>query len=436
MKKHNDIIEKIKIAVIVLLVASAIFLGWESRLFGNASNQLGNVSELFGALAPTTDSEVADAEDQKISSASLPVSIAVTDETGGHYGVKYDLNEIKTLYDNKLVLLFGEALGSAQEPYAISEFEWQNALLSNGVYFEYLSPVKLAVLDGWYGTEITGDWANEFVRRLCVTFNNGVSRLCFLDESTGEFYAADISAKDSVTGLAEAYGINSALFAFELGIASNTAARYTLLLPQSQAHPIMEVSNPLINDKAVSDALEGMGISEHELSTYPQSDGTQVFVGKDFTLSVSLDGTILFNNTDSEHIGQNDMDESAAIELARHAIANSIARFCGDAVVYFDSIRELEDGRYQVFFNYIAAGAVINMDSLDKAAVVTIQNGAIEEMTLRFRQYLASSETVMLPPEIQTAAAAKGAFVLSYSDTGSGNLMPFWGHIVAMRRKQ
>jgi hypothetical protein len=426
VSRHKPISTTIKDIVIVLLVISAVFLGWKSRLFGNSAAQTGAVLDWFGSVR-------ADGEDTgqaaQFTEAAKPMCIVVTNAEGdqyNHYGVKYDMDEIDVLY-GKTVLIFSEALGSAPAAGKVSQADWETALKSRGIFFEYLSPVKLSVLAGWYGSEITEDWGDFRVRRLCVVDGGDKNRLFFVDEETGDYYAADTMPSGRIADLAEASGINSALFAFDVNGGYGLPGRYTLLLLGDAGHPVVNAVNPLANEDTLNQVLLNLGIGEHERNSYPDKEGIN-YVKEDFRITQKSDGTLVYKRTDSPADGAAVPTESEAIELARQQIAVTIAATCGtDAAVYFDSIERTDAGGYEVFFSYVVAGGVVHLYADGYAAAVSVYNGAVTEMELHFRNYTVTNDLVQLLPEVQTAAASSGAFRLCYLDNGRDDpLEPVW----------
>ena len=143
------------------------------------------------------------------------MSIAVTSGAGAHYGSKYDLDIIDDIYENA-ILIFRDALGTAQTPEKTLETDWRAALLAPGVFFEYMSPMRLSVLDGWFGAEIAGEWRTVYVRRLCVAVVDGAPLLYFQDDETGFFYVAETDAlPEDIAKLTGKYAANNAAFALK-----------------------------------------------------------------------------------------------------------------------------------------------------------------------------------------------------------------------------
>lgn len=408
-----------------MLIISAVFLGWESRLFGNSSVKL---SALFNLAEDGTagygNGDVQDSIKKAIGEPR-PVSVAVTGSTGAHYGAKYRLDEIGLVY-NMTAQIVGEALGSAQTPTKADEQSWRAALTSPGIYYEYMSPMPLSVLVGWFGEDVAWNWEDLPVRRLCVAEDDGKNRLYFQDDITGAFYSADTAIKaDSLTIAAETYAANNAYFAFEIISTPALKAPYVLLMPDVSDFPLIEVTNPLNEANKLVDVLQYLNVSEHRKPII-YADGTREYIENDFTIKIAPDGTVGYIWKGSEEASPAQMDVGAAIELARRAVSDSIGSYCGDAKIYFDAVDVTGENEYHVMFKYVIAGGQIYIGRDGYAAKVVIINGAIREMELHFRTYTKSDEPKKLLPEIQAAAAAGGMFMLCYSDSGNDLLEPSW----------
>jgi len=174
-------VEWAKTALIVLLVASALFLGWQTRLF----NDMLRAMPIFGRAT-----EFAVGLPEPAVAAARPLVIVITDEYGGRYGIRYDTARRNTVY-NATSGILGEAIGSKSESVEISEAEWRKALSGPGVYFEYIRPVMLSVLDVWFGARMQYYFEDVSLRRIFVAFGEDTNRLYFEDYYTGRFFGAD-----------------------------------------------------------------------------------------------------------------------------------------------------------------------------------------------------------------------------------------------------
>ncbi|SHH64559.1 hypothetical protein SAMN02745823_00604 [Sporobacter termitidis DSM 10068] len=420
---RRKLIELVKDAVIVLLVLSAVFLGWESRLFGNTSADAGSFMALWQSITGGTAGG-SPAPAQQAAQPGKPVAIALTDGAGGHYGVKYSLSELDNLYVNT-ARYFLEALSSAQPPQETDAQAWRAALKSLGVYFEYISPVRLSVLGDWLGiSNVAAGLEGAAARRLCVIDSGGKNYLYFQDDATGKFYMAQTAVLSSIADQTGAFSPNSAVFAFEKN--EDSAAPYTLLLPDVTEHPALDAANPLSSAAAKTKVLLTLGVSE--LPKPYTVDDTEVYVRNNFIMYLSNDGTVSWTAQDEAPVYRV-TTESEAIDMAADMIADTLADYCGSSdtvAVYYDSTQEQAGGGYRIFFRYVAAGGAVYLRPDGYAASITVKNGRISEMELRFRTYSVSTEPAVLLPEVQAAAAAGGDFMLGYDDDGSGRLAPFW----------
>lgn len=423
MSKRNRKLEWLKNILIILLLVSALLLGWSSRILGNGAVRfVPALSDLYSRL--TAGANGGGSSSDKPAEASRPIAILITNGQGAHFGAKYDTKDLSDIY-GRTGSLFGEALSLPGEPAETDEADWRAALKSAGVYYEYLSPIKLSVLCAWFGAQADGSWGNMTARRMCFTDGTEGGRLYFQDAGTGLFYKAETEQLDSMEGLADSYGTNSAVFAFEVS-GVELKDPYMLLMTDAVLHPELEAVNPLSNDSVRSQALAGLGVSEH-LKPYTDEDGTLVYVESDATVSLTVNGTIVFRKSDKA-AGSSAADEGKAVETAYRAVSGTIAKYCGaDTSVVLDSVLLQNDGTWAARFVYMIAGGQVFLGQ-DGFAAQVIVGSEITEMELRFRSYSTVTGTeVPLLPEIQAAAAAAGGdFILSYTDEWSTVLDPLW----------
>lgn len=412
--------ELLKNLVIVLLFICAVFLGWQSRLFGNAPEDVGSLTELLQELSGKTAGSGQD-DSPRAAEPAKPVAIAVTGGDGGHYGVRYDMRELDQMY-RSTALFFSQALGTAQPVRKTDGAAWRSALKSPGVYYEYASPVKLFILGRWLGADVSGTWGGIPVRMLCVTEAGDETKLFFRNDATGEYYEAEAAVRGDIGIAADDYGSNGAVFAFE--IVPGSKAPGMLLLPDTPGYPQIEASNPLSDKTKRDKVLLNLGVSD--LGHSFKSGDTEKFVGEDFNLDISSNGVVSYRRTAEAGASYNPPDEADAILMAYLAVSAQLGNYCGDAAVYYHSSSALPGGGYRVLFRYIVAGGAVWLYRDGYAASVTVKGGEISAMTLCFRSYTVSNTITSLLPEIQAAAAADRDYMLGYHDNGSGPLLPEW----------
>ena len=428
------IAEWAKTALIVLLTASALLLAWRTGLFRDFIGSVpffGNVADLVrgatGAAEPVGT---------VIKEAARPLCIVITNEAGGRFGAKYDTDVRDAIYEMTSSII-GEALGSASEPAGITEDEWREALSGAGVYFEYITPVRLSVLAGWLGQLLPETVRDAPLRRIFIAFSEDRSRLYYQDHEGGGFFGADTaSAAGKAQGIDE-YGSNGVLFAFETGIAGSASAPYMPLMSDREYRDVQPApaGSP---EQLLGLVLTTFGHINESSTTY-QSGGALVCVGTQFNIRAFPDGRVVYRRTDVEvaqagteapdaktpDADAPDRSSGEMIEQARALIADSIGKVCGSANAAFESF-ESEGVYASVYFGYHLAGGRVFLNEERYAARVSFVSGVVAEVEMNFRNYTFTEEYTRLLPEKQALAAAGGEFLLCYADAGTDVINPAW----------
>ena len=421
MTRARKTVEWVKTVAIALLSASALLLAWRTELYSgffNAIPLFGSVAELVRGSTVAQESGGAD-----IKEAARPLSIVITGGDGARYGIKYDTDARNAVYDRTSSIL-GEALGSASTLGEISEEEWREALSGPGVFFEYISPVRLSILGGWLGARLPGAVDDVLLRRVCVAFGEDKSRIYCQDVTRGLFFGADTASAAGKMQELEIYSGNGAKFAFETGISAAENSPYMLIMPGSD--------HPDIGSAAAGNAYELLDMTVaalgHEKFTTYYNRGLLVCVGTQFNINVDIGGQVLYRRTDGlpQYDDERELDANAAIEQARLIVEETIGTTCGGAEVFFEALEYGTGDSCSVFFGYYIAGGRVFLHEDVHAARVSILSGTVAEVELIFRNFTFTGETTRLMPERQALAAAGSEFILSYSDAGQEVLRPSW----------
>ena len=415
-----------KTALIVLLTASALLLGMRTRLFDDIFKTIpffGNVA-VFVRGSGAADSAPSGTI---LKEAAQPLTIVITNEDGERYGVRYDTALRNAVYDRTSSIL-GEALGSATASREISEDEWRAALSGPGVYFEYISPVTLSILDGWLiRARIPSTAGDASLRRVFVAFGEDRSSVYYQNNDNGLFFAADTASSAGKAQELEIYSPNGALFAFETGIPTAENAPYTIIMQES-LHSEIRVLPQHTTDELVTMTLDALGHGNETYTPRFDSEGALVHVGIQFNITTSAFGHVAYRRTDmaqpdsTAHI----LSDSQAIEMARLVVGDTINSVGSSAEVFFEKLEYGISGARTVFFGYYIAGGRIHLQDDRYAAWITIVDGTITELELVYRSFAFTGEQTRLLPERQALASAGGEFILSYTDTGVERLQPSW----------
>jgi len=426
LKVDKRIVEWAKTALIALLTASALLLAWRTGIFSEIIASIpfaGSVAELLGGAGGAAESGGA-----SIKEAARPLSIVITNEGGGRFGARFDTNERNAVYERTSSIL-GEALGSAAEPFEVSEDEWREALGGVGLFYEYATPVRLSILDAWLGARKPDTEHDAVLRRIFVAFGGERSRLYYQEQGSGAFFCADTA---SAAGKAQELGMfspNGAVFAFETGVSGAANAPYMLILPgrlfpEARAVPVGSA------EEALKLALSALGLGNEANTTYYMgAERVLVCVGAQFNIRVHADGRVLYRRTDGaapEGASQG-LGEVELIEKARAIAADSVGMACGSAEAVFESIEAGEgEGAFTVVFSYYIAGGRVYLPEDRPAVQVTYASREVAGVEMNFRNFSFSGGSSRLLDGRLALAAAGGEFMLSYADTGAEILKPFW----------
>ena len=421
-KNFMRAVEWAKTALIIMLTLSALLLGRQTRMFSDLFASIpifGSVAELMRGTAGSMQADGTAAKE-----AARPLSIAITYEDGGRFGVRYDTDTRNTVY-NMTSGIIGEALGSSAKPFEISEEHWREALTGAGVFFEYASPLKLSVLDGWLGVWMTDIEEDMALRRVFVAIGGGRNRIFFQEYNSGLFFSADTASSAGKTQEMGIFNANGALFAFETGIPELMAAPYVILMPD-MLHPVI---SPLAagSPEELLDTVIGATGHRNETNRIYYDGSVLVCVGTQFNIRIEPDGQAIYRRTDGFAPANDggEFSEGRLIEDARVIAENTIG-VSGEAEVFFESVEYISDSIKYVTFGYYIAGGRVHLRDDRHAIKITFVNGMLTEAELFFRNYTVTGDYIGLLPEKQTLAAAGHAFMLSYYDTGLERLLPFW----------
>ena len=423
-------VEWAKTALIVVLAASALFLAWRTGIFSDFFTSMplaGSVAELFGGTGGA-----AEIGGVTIREAARPLCIVVTDADGLRFGARFDTAERNAVYERTSSIL-GEALGSAAEPFEISEGEWRAALGGAGLYYEYVTPVKLSVLDAWLGSRMPDPARGIELLRVFVSFGGERSTLYYQEHGSGRFFCAYTASAAGKAQELEIYSANGAVFAYEIGVLGAEKAPYMLLMP-GREHPevraaaIGEGQRGWAAEEALEMTLSALGLGDEASTKYLDSAGVLVCFGTHFNIRVHADGRVLYQRTDRADAGAaRRLGEHELIEIAREIAADSVGAACGDAEVVFESIEAGDaEGVYSVVFGYYIAGGRIYLSDDRPAVQVSFALWEADRIEMNYRSFTFTGERVGLMQQRQALAAAGGEFMLCYADTGAEALRPFW----------
>lgn len=411
----------IKNLLIVLLLVSAVFLGSQTGLFSHLSLD----TPLLGSTEKSRPEETAP---ESPAQAATPLMISVNLPDGSHHGIKYHSEALRQTYESFSGLL-GEALGSSGEPVPVTAAQWESALCSSGVFFDFLYPQSLSALANWLGTEMDGDARNHTARRLCLAQDSSGLFLYYIRALDGCSYRCSTALDpQALSSRLSVYPSNSAFFAFEQPDSCGSLDPYSFFtgtLPQLEE---LNITNPLRTAGTVEGLLALFGMNSYVARQYPEADGTTVFVEGDATLRVSPGGEVSYRQSGEAALTVSAADQiptaGEVAEAAWSLAAQSIGALCANGEITLSGMGYNTDAEtYTVTFDYLSCGLPVRLAGGVSAAEITISGSAITQAHMHFRQFDLSGERAVPLPETQAIAVVQagngGEPLLAYLDKGS-----------------
>ena len=416
MTERKPWLEPLKTALIVLLSISAVALMYWSGVFSSLLPKQGS-----GTLSQPEIPALS------YTAASLPAAAAVTGQSGLCYGLKYDSEGLRQLYEAMSAYL-GEAVGSAAAPKQISRESWLALLDEAGLYLDYDCTLPLSALSAWLGVEAPADLN---LRTLILSEGStGNVRLSWRDEA-GKAYSCETAGLwKSLSAQLDAYLPNGASFARHWPSLADCDPEMLVLetLPE-----LCAVSASGGQETAAEILADKTGIHLNSVSRYTEPDGTVVYPGESGVLRLLADGSLNFSASADFSLAEGE-EVPTVVELSRVLLEELHGAFRGDELLRCDSCR-MEGGSGELLFSYVCEGIPILLPA-GCAARLRWEDGRLTELTVQPRSYRISATAAALLPEKQAAAAAGsrssgGAAGLVLYDSGEGLLQPFWRVIPA-----
>lgn len=411
--KKKRVAEALKTVLIVALAVSAVLLARRTGLF----------DEFFASLSRTLRQEQDSVQVSQTNTgeACRPLAIMLTGESGLRCCVRYSDKSLDEVYE-KLENMLGEALGSSSEPKPVSEDEIRDLLNKTGVFFDFQTLVPLHALADWLGSEMLHVNEDSATCVLLSQDDKGMVILCYIDGNRKAWQCETASTFAPLGAKISEYQPNGAEFAFE----NNNYLEldpYCIICPGEVEFPSAAITVPSVAEMEKV-LLEAFGLERYAGNSYPESDGTTVFVGDGETLRISANGEAVFRVT--ELYGNSDTGQCEAIELARRVASKSAGVFAGDSRIYLSSFERLTDGGILAEFGYVIGGIRV---AGTEAVSVEIHGDKVTQAYVCIRTS-ALGDSVTLLPQPQAAAIAQaeipgGMLLPRYTECSEG-LVPVW----------
>lgn len=413
-RQRRDFLQNI---IIVVLALSAVALFTQTQLYSlDANRYLGQLADADGGASGIT--QPAD--------LAAPVRVAVT-SAYGRYG-NVTLTTADEEFTSALGRLLGDALGSAKSYTSCSGKDFQQALNTPSVYYDFLNPLPLSILAGLVGT--SGE-DSASARQLAVSDQGSAGVRLFLWDGESHYRVSSTAvSSEDLAAVVNRYEPGTAEFSFdEDDLNAAQLAPLSLLPTEAPALPVLTATIPISETNLI---LSTFAFNPRTNYRYTESVGTEVVKEGDRALRIRADGTVLYNANGEAALTVEAADGEQP--TAREA-ASGAALFLGsllvsdDASPYLVSIGQ-SGGTTVLRFDYQAGGVPIRFSDGSCAAEVTLSGSVITRATLRLRWYSATADmSLLLPLRQAMAIAAKtpGAELsMGYADNGGATVGAGW----------
>ena len=422
-RPRRDLIQNLLITV---LAVSAVLLFAQSQLYTLGVTMGSDYLSRFTGTSADADPLH---HDQTLA-LTAPVRVAVTG-TYGRYG-SVSLTTAAPEFE-PLGTLLGEVLGSSRVYSASSETAFLHALSTgSSVYYDFCAPLPLSVLAGLMGTTAEGD--ELLVQRAVISDLGGDSVTLFLWDNGG-VYLQCISAVSAgaLLDTVSRYELGDAHFALDGALPDSEQLSPLSLFPKDLDDLPLPVYTASSATGGSERLLTALNFNPRTNLRYPDADGTEVIVEGERTLRLSPSGQILYQSGGEDILTISASEQTPTLRQAAlgtgQLLTNLLGSHAGEASLYLRSVRQ-EEHRTTLEYDYHVDGIPVRFSDGAPAAVVTLHNNTVEELELRFRQYVSSGQPSLLLPLRQAMAVAgrtPGAeLVLGYVDRGSETVSAQW----------
>ncbi len=425
--RHARRIDRIQNLTIALLTLSMLLLIVNLPLFGTLSDS--SLLELARARRRANDTPAVTRSG--VTSLVFPVRIVYTNGFA-----RVGVDSLTTVSDEfeRAGTYLGEALGSANGASPVRNAVFLNAMLGEGLYFDFTAALPAEILSELLGISAPGE-ALFGVRRMLLCPDGGDEATLYLQDGTGRSYRyATAVSSDELTEFLSMRSGSSAEFAFMLGEAYDRLSPYTLILGEPSPRVSLAAANSLIGNEDT--ILRRAEFNAHTENRFTESSGTVLIREASSALYLRPSGAVdyLGGAVEPDSIyfvssksGTPTLAESAA--AAQELALTLLQGLLGDAVLYLSGA--VADGsRAEISFDLMAGGTPIRLSDGAHAGVVTVEGQYITAFTFNVRSYTAQEREPLLLPFAQAAAIARvwnGAeLIVAYIDTGGEEVLPAW----------
>lgn len=360
--------EKLKIALIILLAVSGIFLA------------------ILTGLTQWRTPTVYTYKDDKSTDTYLGVSAVVFYNGQKRIGAAYHKEVLDSAY-KAVRPLASEAAGLASGPVKVNSSAWREALAGKNIYITFFGELPLAVLWDALGAGDCGTDMNVTGLIIAATSDTDHIRILAGNTESGEYISYETEMKSILFDELDLSETNTIRLAAELGFPFSALPADTLLSEETGI-PSMKVSDVLSLEpnetSSLSTLLSTFDINPYTAKSYTSAHGERVYVSDAGTLYVSQDGSVHYQAQDDQGIsaGVENTDGKAprvaAVLCAAAILEDACGQETGEAGYFVSGVSYDKESRsFTVLFGRSVGGIRIISGKRLNIAAVQVRGGKI-----------------------------------------------------------
>ena len=411
--------DRLQNALILLLSISAVFLFYLTQ-FG-----MPRFSALLLPFAQTEESPAVTDTRIFLQEMDWPVTVLTADSFGGRHELRLSTGD--SSFTSTEALLEDSFRGELT--WTECDFDaFRSAMDENSLCILLPSPIPMQVIAARLGLSS----AAQFSVSAFLFSRTEESVLLYYSDGAQYFQSPCPITGEGLDAVIEALGGEECTLIDELESVSAPLSPLTACGAELPQLPLLSAKTA---DSLFSlpSLLPQFGFNAHTTSRYTEADGTEVIVESPRRLRISPGGTVYYagdkKNAPDSFLFSSGEDLTALIGSAYHLLQDLLRPADMNTQLYLSAVQE-EGKSCTLCFEAMAGGLGVVADSGEPAARIVIADGAVTELSLRYRSYTVSDTAALLlpfPQALAVASAYEGMRMdLSYIDSGRDEVAPSW----------
>lgn len=354
--------------------------------------------------------------------AAQPLAISIKN-TAGRYSCQYDFAALDSAYET-LGSTLGQALDTAGTLSETTRSRLYAALEEPSAALWYPAELPAEALATWLGVEAELDGC--MAQLLVLSVQDGAVRLYLCGDQT-RVCDTQVPAETLVQTL-DSFRPDGSRFAFEDGSGLYQAAAPLSLISDATPQIYAASAQNPCDSRFVTALATQMGFNPYGDTSYTDAAGNSFFSETGCSLRVSASGQLLYESSADARFSAPSESPESLIETARGLLDTLAGGVTGSARLYLSGFEQTDDGAVCTFDYVLNGVSVLQQQGAEPAAGVTFTGSTITELTLSFRTYTLSAQTIAVMPAAQAAAIVRDGTLLRvcYDDAGGTELSAGW----------